>query len=173
MSRRLPGWAVGGVLGRRRNQEDRTGLAFDPANLEIRGSLVPLFDGVAHALRADSEQEITGAGQFSVAPTGVLAYAESGVAGDRQRTLVAIDRRGAMTRLAVPVRHYSMVRVSPDGRHLAVGIRGLSEQAAWLCDLGRGTLTKLTARLQGHQIVARRITFPLRCSYASHDTKYR
>jgi dipeptidyl aminopeptidase/acylaminoacyl peptidase len=38
-----------------------------------------------------------------------------------------------------------VVRISPDGRRLAVTIRGLTEESLWSVDLGRGVLARVTA----------------------------
>jgi Tol biopolymer transport system component len=60
------------------------------------------------------------------------------------KALVTVDRRGRVSSIPAPPRSYYMVRVSPDGRRLAVTIKTLTEVSLWLYDLGRGTLTPLT-----------------------------
>ncbi len=120
-------------------------VGFDPVRLEIRGSPLALLDQVAQALTGSNTADITGPGQFSVAPTGALAYIPGPVTPYPSTALVSVDRRGRVTALPAPVRSYSLgLAVSPDGRRLAISLHGLTERPLWLVDLGRGTLTKLT-----------------------------
>jgi Tol biopolymer transport system component len=99
---------------------------------------------VAQALTAGNTDYITGAGQFAVASNGALAWVPGAVAPYPEATLVTIDRRGQVTALQAPVRSYgTAARVSPDGRHVAVMIRTLTEVALWLHDVERGTTTLL------------------------------
>ncbi len=120
-------------------------VGFDPVRLEVRGSPIALLDRVAQALTGSSTADITGPGQFSVAPTGALAYLEGKVAPYPDTALVAVDRSGRVSPLAAPVRSYSLaLAASPDGRHLAVSIHGLTERPLWLVDVARGTLSRLT-----------------------------
>jgi serine/threonine-protein kinase len=69
----------------------------------------------------------------------------------RDGALVTVDRRGQVAPLpAAPLRSYSaIVRLSPDGRRLAVTIRSLTEQGLWLFDMGRGVLTRLAGGAEG------------------------
>jgi len=121
------------------------GVGFDPARLEVRGSPVALLDRVAQALTGSNTADITGAGQFSVAPTGALAYLPGPVAPYPDTTLVGVDRRGHVKSLSAPVRSYSLgLATSPDGRRVAISTHGLTERPLWLVDLVRGTLSKLT-----------------------------
>jgi Tol biopolymer transport system component len=121
------------------------GVGFDPVRLEVRGTPLALMDGVAQALAGSNTADIAGPGQFSVAGTGALAYLPGAVASYPNTTLVAVDRRGQARPLPAPVRSYSLgLAASPDGRHLAISIHGLTERPLWLVDLTRGTLTKLT-----------------------------
>jgi len=45
-------------------------VPFDPERLEVTGGPVALLEGVAQALTAGNSRDVTGAGQFAVAPTG-------------------------------------------------------------------------------------------------------
>jgi Tol biopolymer transport system component len=100
---------------------------------------------VAQALSAGNTGDVTGAGHYSIGPTGHLAYLPGGIVPYPDARLVTVDQDGRVTPLAVPVRSYDpALRVSPDGRRVAVPIRSLSEQSLWLYDLSRGVLTKVT-----------------------------
>jgi serine/threonine-protein kinase len=83
----------------------------------------------------------TGAAQFGFSRTGSLVY----VAGLRteERSLVWVDRKGAVEPLGAPPRAYRRPAISPDGRQIAVNIQGQTEDI-WIYDIGRGTLTRLT-----------------------------
>jgi dipeptidyl aminopeptidase/acylaminoacyl peptidase len=80
------------------------------------------------------------------------------------RSLVWVDRQGREEPLMAPSRGYLSVRLSPDGRQIALGIRDGVNENIWLMDLARGTLTRVTtfAGLNGSPVWspdARRIVF--------------
>ena len=121
-------------------------VAFDPERLEVRGTPVPMLDAVAQALTAANAGDITGAGQFAVSPTGTLAWLPSPVMPYREGGVVTVDRNGRVTPIPTTgVRSYGrLLRVSPDGRRLAVTVFDLAGQGLWVHDLGRGTLAAVT-----------------------------
>ena len=113
---------------------------FDVTRLELRGSAVPVQQGV--------KGNATGGGSsFTVSPDGSLAYLTGTVSTDPGWTLAWLDRQGGHeTPLPLEARDYQSVRLSPSGRQIAVEIRaddGL--QSLWLGDLDRGTLDRLTS----------------------------
>ncbi len=120
-------------------------VAFDAARLKVRGSPVALTDQVSQALTSDNRSDVSGAGQFSVAPTGALSYVAGPVLPYPEAMLVAVDRLGQVNPLPAPVRSYSgAMDVSPDGRRLAVLTHDITETGLWLHDTVRGTLNRLT-----------------------------
>jgi eukaryotic-like serine/threonine-protein kinase len=119
-------------------------VRFDAERLEVRGAEVPLLDGVAQAL-SGGPTDITGAGQFTIAASGSLAWIPGPVAPRHDRVLVTVDRRGNVSPLPAPVREYSpSLRLSRDGSRLAVSVQSPTEIGLWLYDLGRGTLMPLS-----------------------------
>ena len=113
-------------------------MPFDAERAERRGPEVPVIDGVAQALTAPHAFDITGAGQFAVAPTGTLAWIPSPVVPPVQGRLVTVDRRGQVTVLPAPESSYApAVRLSPDQRRLVVQVRSLTEVGLWISDLTR------------------------------------
>ena len=119
-------------------------VPFDAERLAVHGTPVPVLDTVAQSLTGGTSNNITGAGQFAVAPTGALAWVASPVVPYPDSRLVTVDRHGRVTPLAAPVRSYTEnVRVSPEGRRLAVGVQTLSEVGLWVSDLDRGNLSPL------------------------------
>jgi serine/threonine-protein kinase len=120
------------------------GARFDAERVELLGPPVAVLDNVVQALTTGSSFDITGAGQFAVAPTGTLAWIQGPISPYPDVALVAVDRRGRLAPLTPSVRSYGpSVRRSPDGRRLAVTIRTLTEASLWLHDLDRGILTPL------------------------------
>jgi eukaryotic-like serine/threonine-protein kinase len=118
-------------------------IAFDLDRLQVRGREETVLDeSVAQALTPVLNQ--TGAGQFAIAPTGTLAFLAGPLLDYPDLDLVTIDRKGGITSLGAPQRPYNYyTRVSPDGRHLAIGLRKASEHAVWLHDLERNLSTLL------------------------------
>jgi Tol biopolymer transport system component len=74
--------------------------------------------------------------------TGTLVYVPGGGEPAR-RTLVSVDRKGNAQPLQAPAHSYSDVRVSPDGRRLAVEIQS-AQRDLWIYELARHTLTRFT-----------------------------
>jgi eukaryotic-like serine/threonine-protein kinase len=123
-------------------------VAFDAGRLEPVGGQLPLLDAVSQSLLALDVDNATGAGQFAVSARGALAWVpRDGVLRYHQAALVSVDRKGQVTDLGAPVRMYgSGVRVSPDGRRLAVSSGDLSAAGVWLFDIARAALTPLERR---------------------------
>ena len=120
-------------------------VPFDAERLEVRGPEVPVLDGIVQALTGAMSDDVTGAGQFAVATTGMLGWVAGPAAVYENWALVTVDRAGHIAPLSVTERSYQpWVRLSPDGRRLAVGVRTLTEAGLWLCDLDRGTQTLRT-----------------------------
>jgi hypothetical protein len=121
-------------------------VPFDVERLQLRGRELPVLDGVAQAVTGGNTGDVTGGGQFAVAPTGTLAWIPSAIVPNVQGRLVTVDRRGRATALAAPERSYGPVlRLSPDQRRLAVTVRTLTETCLWTYDLTRpAPLLRLT-----------------------------
>jgi eukaryotic-like serine/threonine-protein kinase len=122
------------------------------------GHLLFLAAGALHAVRFDlgSLQVLsdpapvveamqtfpgTGAGNYAISRQGTLVYVPADAG--RTRSLVWIDRTGRQTPLRAPPRMYTDLRLSPDARHVALGIRD-QEDDVWIWDLERAGLTRLT-----------------------------
>jgi len=119
-------------------------VPFDADRLEIHGAPVAVLQEVAEAQSGGHAGDCTGAGQFAVAPTGMLAWIPGPGASAQQSRLVTVDRAGLVSVLPAPARDYGgELRLSPDGRRLAVTIKTLTAFGPWVYDLGRGTLTPL------------------------------
>jgi serine/threonine-protein kinase len=108
------------------------------------GAEVALLDEVAQASSAVNSDDVTGAGQFSVAATGLLAWVRGPVVPYPDTKLVAVDRHGRVVPLPAPRAYSPNVRVSPDGGRLAVCIQTLTEVGRWVYDLRRGSPTRLS-----------------------------
>lgn len=113
-------------------------VAFDLDGLEVKGSALPVVDGVAMNLT-------DGAAAFDVSENGTLAYlpVSSYVT---ETDLVLVDRQGHESR-ALPMRdRYSHPRLSPDGTRLSVDIRSANSMGdVWVFEIGRAGGTRLTA----------------------------
>jgi eukaryotic-like serine/threonine-protein kinase len=118
---------------------------FDAAKLRLTGSAVGVVDDVMQAVYSKNSYLETGAAQFDVSPTGLLAYAPGGVFAEEPRSLVWVDRAGAVTPLSLPYRVYWGPRLSPDGQQVGFYTRG-KDQRVWIADLRNGTSTAVTER---------------------------
>ena len=103
-------------------------VPFDAGRLEVQGPAVAVLETVVQALTSSNTADVTGAGQFAVAPTGALAWVRGPVMPYPASALVTVNRRGQVTPL--PSSHAATaryLRLSPDGRRLAVVVRDLTE----------------------------------------------
>ena len=118
-------------------------VPFDAWRLEKRGPEVPLLDTVAQALTGLDSTDFTGAGQFAVAATGTLAWLPGPLPTNSDGVLVTVDWSGRVSPLPAPVRTYGKaLRLSPDGRRIAVTVRSQTEVGVWLYDIARSNLIR-------------------------------
>jgi Tol biopolymer transport system component len=114
-------------------------LPFDLASLEVSGGPVPIVEGVR---RANSPAVETASGNYGFSDGGTLIYVP-GASQNVERTLVWVNRDGALEPLGAPLRAYLDPRLSPDGNRLAVRIQEENTDI-WTYDLQRRTLSRLT-----------------------------
>jgi eukaryotic-like serine/threonine-protein kinase len=113
-------------------------VPFDAKRRRLTGSEVPVVQGVAMV-------HVDGIAGFDVSDDGTLVYIPS---GDylRDTELVWVDRRGAETPIGAPPGRYSGVKLSPDGRALAVTMEEPGQASdIWVLDLARGGRSRLTS----------------------------
>ena len=123
---------------------------FDPADLELTGSVVPLFDGVR--VPGTYADMLLGA-------DGTLLYVEGAAMGGGSQQLVRVERDGTAREIDPRWRLTGVVpnsrpALSPDGTRLALSISD-SEGGAdvWVKQLDTGPLSRLT--IEGVNIRAR------------------
>ena len=109
-------------------------VPFDLKRLEVTGPPAPILKGV-------SMHPLTGAAQFSLSGDGSLAYVAGG-SSISERTLVWVDRKGAVRPLPAPPGPYFWPRVSPDGQRVVVSFL-VTNPGLWVYELARGILTRL------------------------------
>jgi serine/threonine-protein kinase len=112
-------------------------VPFDLARLQVRGSPVPVQQGVVTTVAT------SGGAEYDVADSGLLAYVP-GSTRPPERSLVWVDRQGVSKELPAPVNSYVTPRISPDGRMLAVQIFNAGAEDLWIYDFSRNTLMRLT-----------------------------
>ena len=117
-------------------------VPFNLERLEVTGGAVALIADVMQAANTTSETVDSGAGQFAVSETGSLLYLPGGVFPDPERSLVWVNRTGAVEPLPAPARPWLSPRLSPDGNRIVAWTQG--DRNVWVHDLTRGTLTRLT-----------------------------
>jgi serine/threonine-protein kinase len=119
------------------------GVPFDARRREVIGPEVGLVRAVTQAANAGNTATDTGAMQAAFSTSGTLAYVPGGLSPDVDRTLVWIDRAGAVTSLPLQAGNYGTARLSPDQTKVAVDTRG-TRRAVWVYDLARGSLTAVS-----------------------------
>ena len=108
---------------------------FDPKRLELKGSAFPAFEGIRYSTEND---------RLAVSATADrLVY----LLWPLRRRLVWVDRKGRELGSLGGVGGYEDLRISPDGRRVAVAERdpGHGQNLdVWVLDATRGTATRIT-----------------------------
>jgi serine/threonine-protein kinase len=114
-------------------------VEFDPQRLELRGNAVPVLEGVGRSRLGPRNR--TGSAHFSISDTGALVYVSGPTAPSASlRHLAFFDRRnGAIEPLKLPGAAYEFLRISRDGRHVAVAINDGKQADVWLYNLSGAT----------------------------------
>jgi Tol biopolymer transport system component len=107
----------------------------NPATWEVRGSPVPVIDDIV-------TEPNDGVAPYAVSRNGTLAYLQ-GRSQPFTRRVMALDRQGRAVPFNMPPGPYIALRMSPDGRQLALSTYGANVHT-WLYDLQRETLERLT-----------------------------
>jgi len=108
---------------------------FDLERLKVTGSPKRILEGI-----------ITRSGaEFTLSKDGSLVYIP-GMGGWPKSTLFWVDRQGEAKALPLSSLTYSMPRLSPNGRLLAIEIvsQQMGNRDIWVCNLARNSTTRLT-----------------------------
>ena len=96
----------------------------DPSRLELTGPSIPVLEDV-------SFEGGTGTAEFTFSRSGIFAYVAIDPQ-DRMRPIVVLDGTGKTETLPVPKARFANLRVSPDGKRLAVTIEEESSANVWV-----------------------------------------
>jgi serine/threonine protein kinase/Tol biopolymer transport system component len=118
-------------------QSDGTLMAvpFDVTTRRVSGTAVPVQDRVSSG------------GGNTIGRTSAFLTRGGGLAfqtGEARRRLVWADRKGAITPALNLDRAFDFLRLSPDGRQVAVIINTANQNDVWVLDLTAATLMRLT-----------------------------
>jgi len=114
-------------------------IPFDLDRLETRGTAVPILDDVAY-------QGLTGAPQFDIAGNGTLVYRKGGASAAAGMTTIQwLDASGKKEPMRAKPGAYASLRLSPDGKRLAMLFTEGSKQDVWVYDQPRDAMTRLTS----------------------------
>jgi serine/threonine-protein kinase len=145
---------------------------FDAATLRVTGPAVAMLDGVMHALNAPNSNSETGAGQFAVSASGLLAYIRGGIIPDWKDQGMWVDSRGTEVPLSEPsassASSFNLPRISPDNQWVVLGRSRTGSRARepWIYDVGRGGSARLSTTESnafvwapdGQRLLGRRLT---------------
>jgi dipeptidyl aminopeptidase/acylaminoacyl peptidase len=111
----------------------------DPKDLHMQGDPVP----VAEEISVNTEN---GRAAFAVSTNGVLVYRREAI---RNRQLTWYDREGKRLGLVGEPGEYTMMRISPDEKQVALQRRGGAFGLdTWIMDLGTGILARTRSDLK-------------------------
>jgi serine/threonine-protein kinase len=136
-----PGSSAGHIVYYTSQTGSLLAVAFDASRMEVKGSPVPVLDGVQGY--SNSPFALIG-----ISDSGTLAYVAGGPGAGLPSPLIWVDRKGVEQPLPAPVRAYGSAKLSPDGQRIALIVVGQGLQV-WVYDLARGTLHNVTAEGDG------------------------
>jgi serine/threonine protein kinase len=137
-----PGLSAGHIVYYTSQTGSLMAVAFDASRMEVKGSPVPVLDGVQGY--SNSPFALLG-----ISDSGTLAYVAGGPGGaGLASTLIWVDRKGVEQPLPAPARAYGSAKLSPDGQRIALMVGGHGLQV-WVYDLARGTLHNVTSEGDG------------------------
>ena len=116
-------------------------VPFDLERLEVTGSPVAVVPDVTPPFRLRTMPSSFNR-LFDVSPSGTLAFVSSG--RPRQHALVWVDRTGREEPIGASGGTYAQPRLSPDGRRIAVVVRGDDQHDIWLYEPGRNSWNRFT-----------------------------
>jgi serine/threonine protein kinase/Tol biopolymer transport system component len=116
-------------------------IPFDLDRLETRGTAVPVLDGIAYQAQLGIAHM-----DFSRAPAGpgTLVYRKGDGGGLRMSTVQWLDGAGKKEPLLAKPGSYGDLRLSPDGKRLALVVREEGRADIWVYDPQRDAMTRLT-----------------------------
>jgi len=117
-------------------------VPFDLSRLEVVGSPVGVVSDVTPPFRLRTMPTSFNR-LFDVSPTGTLAFLSAGP--PPQDAMVWVDRSGREQPVGASGATYAQPRLSPDGRRIAVVVRGDDFHDVWLYEPGRNTWDRFTS----------------------------
>jgi serine/threonine-protein kinase len=118
-------------------------VRFDLERLEVIGQPVPVVPDVMQSLNVSWSGSHTAAAQYSFSDSGGLIYAPGGIVANPENSLVWVDQKGHARDILTERKDFFAPRLSPDGRQVVYQTLG-EQKCIWICDLNRGTSTRLT-----------------------------
>ena len=116
-------------------------VPFDLRQLAVTGGPVPVVEGVMRSgigFAATTHLGVSSTGSLVFRPGPVTTWGG-------QSDLALIDRTGATQPLKLPPAAYEYPRLSPDGKHIAVGTDDGKEAVVWIYDVsGATSIRRLT-----------------------------
>ncbi|MCI0491252.1 MAG: winged helix-turn-helix domain-containing protein [Blastocatellia bacterium] len=110
-------------------------VPFDTEKLETTGPPAPSLEKVAMSY-------VSGAANYSISSDGTLVYLPGGTR-QSDSSLLWVSRQGEAQAMVEGQRNYWNLRISPDGRRLALSIQGDSADL-WTYELSDGSFKRLT-----------------------------
>jgi serine/threonine-protein kinase len=118
---------------------------FDLDRLVLTGRPLPVLEGVAMWSHPAGGGSISGVVYYDLAREGTLVFSPL-EARLPKRTLVWVDRRGAMTPASMSQRAFGGAGLSPDGQRVAVEVKWeVGSSDVFVLDLQRGAWTRVTS----------------------------
>ncbi|HET9402301.1 MAG TPA: protein kinase, partial [Candidatus Acidoferrales bacterium] len=109
---------------------------FDAERLEITGTPIPVVEGV-------STTSATGSAEYALSPSGTLVYVPGRDLGAGQY-IVWIDKDGKAEIARKEPGYYANIRVSPDGKRMAMEMNSSGSVDIWVYEPQRDIMSRIT-----------------------------
>ena len=108
---------------------------FDLATLEVTSGPVPVVQGLRRSTSLGNVD-------YALSDEGTLVYVPVGASVERR--LVWVDREGTERLVTEEKRDFTIPRISPDGKRLALSIVGDDARDVWIYNIERDSFSRLT-----------------------------
>jgi hypothetical protein len=124
------------------------GVPFDASSARVTGAPFGILADVMQAIGGLAQRNRTDAAQFAISSGGHLAYLAGGLTPEAKWDVTWVSRTGRASKMDVPPGYHFAVRISPDGRRVALSGPSQVHPGIWIADVnGPANLRQISSQM--------------------------